>query len=938
MTRRPIDLFHNPHHKGLERAAAAELKNAIWERSRGGEGGNNPSPPAEPRRPSQNIVGSPSAVHRNQGPLLPECFVRQVVAAQRLQCVQVEIALRREQLLLAVSTWQSNRRLYLLLVQLQYRVSLSRLRNYAKRRRAKIAAAVASNHWILSAEAAALVHLLENTQSDAFAAHALNKGTAVGLLRTIRSSLKAWRQHASNVGLSSRVHFSAAVMMMAQTVRTALMGWRQEAARAKTRYVAVATSEGRYKIRSLAGHMLLWVHYADCRTASRQTMLYGLQNMTHNITTRNFTYWREVATERRWRTFQSRQGLMNTVLRKAVRAIRGWLKAACRWRADKDTVQIVLLRMMNSNLSGAMQQWQNVVRGKVLALQLMSHAVLRLMNMSTCAALFTWRQVVGQSLRLRSLARSFILQIIHSRVVTTFHQWRAEASDSSQANAVARRVILRLIKGALFSSLQQWRLAAASNSVAIAVLMQMIHLKMTKSFRQWRTTAAAQIQSVVKARCVLLAIIRSTETRMWKCWRLGYLGRCRQMELLKPIAVRLLLSTQLAAMNCWRGNAAEAGSRRVVMMKAAGMLLSGLQARAWHSWRDWCRQRVTAYGALCMMANRALTAAWNQWRSAAAAQSRTKKCFREAAAIWWAASSIHLLHQWRQYSAKRSHVRASLRKVIQLGNNRHMRLQWRFWRQLLESTRQVQGVWQAVRCSMLKRVLWCRWISWTATSVKRVELIRFSLQRYILMQMGRCLRTWKEMIDGVAKARRSMRSALAAKMRRMFWEAFIAWYTFASDKMAMNAILKRTKMAVAGKKFDDMFAVKKQQKEASEWDTREQEGAARALKLWSQRQLAVALRQWLSVSKESSRSSNATRQAVALLYRRKLSDSFFGWFMAMLAWMENLAVSSRAAAFVKRSILTSGLIPIRQHAAWARSQKRKEKRKLLRGRNVVDTS
>lgn len=558
--------------------------------------------------------------------------------------------------------------------------------------------------------------------------------------------------------------------------------------------------------------------------------------------------------------------------------------------------------------------------------------------MTTCAALFKWRQVVGQSLRLRSLARSFILQIIHSRVVTTFQKWRAEASDSSQSSAVARRVILRLIKGALFSSLQQWRLTAASNSVAVAVLMQMIHLKLTKSYRQWRTAAAAQIQSVVKARCVLLAIIRSTETRMWKSWRLGYLDRCRQMKLLKPMAIRMLRSTQLAAMNSWRGNAAEAGSRRVVMMKVAGMLLSGLQAKAWCSWRDWYRCRITAYGALCMMADRGLTASWNQWRSAAGAQLRTKNCFREAATIWWAGTTIQLLHQWRQYSARRSHARLSLRKAVQLGNNWHMRLQWRFWRQLLESTTQVRGVWLAVRCSMLKRVLWHRWTSWTATSVKRVELIRFSLQRYILLQMGRCLRTWKEMIACVVKARRSMRSALAAKMRRMFWEAFIAWYTFASDKMAMKAILKRTKMAVAGNTLDDMVAVKKQHKEASEWDTREREGAARALKLWSNRQLAVALRQWLCESKDSIRSNNATRQAVALLYRRKLSAAFFSWFMKMLAWLENLAVSSRAAAFVKRNILTSGLIPIRQHAAWARSQNRKEKRKLLRGRNVVDTS
>lgn len=937
--RRGLSLFDDAQAKGLEQAAASELKSALWDRRC-----LSPTPPEPPKRR-----------------VLPERFVKSMMGMQKLDRIRVAQELRIAQLTLTVSTWWHNMERYILKLQILSRASFSHLRSHAKQRREAVAAALASSHWVVSTEASALLHMLESVDRERRESYTMMKATGWGLLRIMKSTLGLWRQHTVHSGLSERVNLSAAVMVAGRNIRAALQHWRKNARFNGKARLSTKFSIERFRIRWLAGSMLLWLHHADEQRHTADVMRRVIYRVLSRQLSRAFRQWRDQATEERWIVFQMRQALIQLVLSKAAKALRSWIEVARERSHNKAVVFQVSQRLRNLKAAYSFSQWRSVSEELLLRCQLLKHAVMRFVNTKLCAAFFSWHQVCTDMFRQRSSVRKAMLRLVNSKLYASLVLWRQTASDFGPHRELCRKAILRMISGNLARSLLTWRLQAAYAAEACykgkTVILRIINRKVYGCLKRWRVSSGKSKHHEGRVRWVLMKMTKSKLSCAFCGWRAAAAARQNSRQAIRKALLKLFHSQVACAWCKWIEFSEEIANSRSCARRAALMFLQRAIGTAFRTWRgrvsEMRREMKAARKAIMRMRAAPLTRAWVTWRTFCEEAARTRKHLRRALmkmihsklseafstwnsviqegqiemgarekAImrWWNGAIAQCLGHWRELASRMRWVQEAVSRFGFNKGIKMLRCAFRGW--LRQAGAKADALETTVRVitKTIKHLRLLRWREWTSGTVQIVELTRAVLRRCVKRELRKCMHTWMEHTAEVTKGARLMRKAMAARIEKMFWEAFLAWYKYAADKIALEAIKKRKARSMAGEQIQAMVASRKQEEQNVRIQAKLAEGEHRAAQIWIQVQQRRAFGTWLATSLEIRKNQQAMERALKKMRQLKYGGAFMTWFLSVMSTFEQQATGIRAANFLRRRMYIACWEKLRGFAKYLRQR------------------
>jgi len=403
----------------------------------------------------------------------------------------------------------------------------------------------------------------------------------------------------------------------------------------------------------------------------------------------------------------------------------------------------------------------------------------------------------------------------------------------------------------------------------MAMMKCLAHMKNRFLGMGWNSWRAHYMECMRQADA-MLKCLRHMENRVlgmgWNTWRQWYKDVIHQQDAMAKTMGHWQHGPLSKGWNTWRQYYLHVLHQQTVLTKALQHMLHMALGKAWNTWRQWyvdiLHQQMAMMKCLRHMENRVLGMGWNTWcqwysdcmrHKHAMLRSLKHMMNRKLTAAW---------NSWRKFYLDILHQQRAMLKCLQHMLHKKLAMGWNTWRAWAASMRRQNGLLQRSLMRWSKRTLFSAFNTWRAEAKNFLR----ALKHWVNMTLARAWNKWQ----AVHAARLRELIAMNKSFRR--WEnltlckAWNQWSDYVKQSKAEKRMLLRAlghaRNLMLGKAWNKWVSLNLREVAAVNWiqmwlkkgwrkwiefyhlTKRIKRIAARALKVWSHRQLSRAFRKW----------------------------------------------------------------------------------------------
>ena len=447
------------------------------------------------------------------------------------------------------------------------------------------------------------------------------------------------------------------------------------------------------------------------------------------------------------------------------------------------------MRIMNRNVGIAWSTWLLHREAAAALATKLSRACARLRD-TRSPAWNTWAAHTACLVRLHRVA----VRVSNQSVACAWSSWEQHTVHAIMIETKLRRVGVRLSDNRLQCWTEWHEYCAKLGRLRIAAT-RLISCRLVRSLMIWKITATQLSWQKMR---LLKAAIGMTDKRMpaWQTWTSRVSKVTAVRDKLLCASMKLLNGRCLRAWGSWKEHSTELSQLRRTLLHAMHHSLS----QSWRAWLFFVSEKDAAEDRLCRVrrlrdpravawraiaarraaisklrgigtriANRAITSAWNTWRSHA------EGAVAYAATLTRAVARLkdRRLPAWNTWVALQASF-VALRRVAMRITNRSTVSAWIVWASYAAYiVAEKAKLTRASACFNDKRLH--AWYAWREQSAK-FERLRKAAIRLIGQRLARCWVSWSEAVCQRKQKQMQLRRSLAAltDKRVQAWRAWLA--------------------------------------------------------------------------------------------------------------------------------------------------------------------
>lgn len=761
----------------------------------------------------------------------------------------------------------------------------------------------------------------------------------------------------------------------------------------------------RWQHRDLAAAFRTWHWVSGARGRAAQSMGKFVARWGQKQCWRAFAKWRAESSRRsharvllrraasRWRRLKQGQVLshwsawnrangsstehLSQGLRAARKMLQRWMKRAL-MRAFRQWASQTALKVRRSQLvaraarllrskdrARAFRKWACIVRGQNQAQRLLTRAGRSIANRSKARAFRKWTRVAQLTLRLQLRLRPLVSRYSRLQRSSAFRHWQAAVAHSKRVETFACKLVNCWTRLRASTAFRTWRKATAGASwhqrALYVIASRWRKLLLAKSWARFHETTSLCARRERLLQQALRRWAKAQKRRglaqlQWNAVKRG-LERTRLRSVLTRWSRMRDRRATLQALSMWKDVLGKSRSKeRAVrcLQRTIGAWQNRFLRASFQQWSKahaaeaWFASVLSRWGSFRV--RKSTTAAFLQWRTACARQTRARAALRNlerALARWSRRDLARGFHRWRLRTfallGQRGFAVRNLARIVRSWARFRHHAAFLRWKENAGLAARQRAYCKTIlqRWSKLlqQRAFqqWSRWCTRASGVERGVRAVNRSLMRWRCRAASRALLRWLELAKGESAQRKQLIRVLRIWGRRQLRPAFAQWTAGLSGEDLMRRRLSRVLSIWSrwglGRAFcrwrDQVAKLQKMQhclmqmgrkvaafrkrhalgllKSASVLQSRKMKTLRRCCRNWGRRMELMCLQKWKSHAIRGAQTKVASRIFATLLNnvvfkrrsRRLLSRAFSKWTCATASSMGDSARVARGAKLMR---------------------------------------